>query len=122
VLHIVSAAFDFGVLTLQPNLLHLCADIFCLHAVCLLFLQPGDNVLKQQLQQLQEKGPSAWQVYYDETVAGKPASGGKAPQALYDSWDDFEEHVVHTHLVRWHEPSRYRSTEVQRSEQGQQCD
>lgn len=60
---------------------------------------PSDNVLKQQLQQLQEKGPSAWQVWYDEAVASKAASGGKAPKSLYDSWEEFEEHVVHTHLV-----------------------
>jgi hypothetical protein len=51
-------------------------------------------VLKQQLQKLQEKGPSAWQVYYDDTAAGK------ASKALFDSWEEFEEHVVHTHLVR----------------------
>lgn len=63
-------------------------------------LQPSDNVLKLQLQQLQEKGPSAWQVWYDEAVASKAASGGKAPKALYDSWEEFEDHVVHTHLVR----------------------
>jgi hypothetical protein len=67
----------------------------CLPGRCLLCLQPGDNVLKQQLQKLQEKAPSAWQVYYDDTAAA-----GKASKALFDSWDEFEEHVVHTHLVR----------------------
>jgi hypothetical protein len=66
----------------------------------LLCLQPSDNLLKQQLQQLQEKGPSAWMLYCDDTAAAKAGSGGKAPKALYDSWDEFEEHVVNTHLVR----------------------
>jgi hypothetical protein len=67
---------------------------------CLLCLQPSDNLLKQQLQQLLEKGPSAWQVFYDDSAAGKPGSGGKAPKALFDSWQEFEEHMVNTHLVR----------------------
>ncbi|KAF6258337.1 hypothetical protein COO60DRAFT_1133701 [Scenedesmus sp. NREL 46B-D3] len=60
---------------------------------------PSDHVLKQQLQQLQEKGPSAWLVFHDDTAAGKTGGGGETHKALYDSWQEFEEHVVATHLV-----------------------
>lgn len=83
------ACTSFRTFLLYPH-----AEMSCLPDRCLLCLQPGDNVLKQQLQKLQEKGPSAWQVYYDDTAAGK------ASKALFDSWEEFEEHVVHTHLVR----------------------